>query len=104
VTDAAPAFDQPKSSPEAEFRLLKKIHLNENTASYLKPCGGIKDWPVLFAISLIFPWRGKLGVNAGYVNHRQTASEETVLCRPTAASDTPLWFPSGLGCRSVIPP
>src|ERR1035437_10004420 len=34
---SASAFDQPRSSTEAELRLLKKIQLKENIASYTKP-------------------------------------------------------------------
>ena len=51
---SASASDQPRSSPEAEPRLLKKTQLKENIPSYLQAVGQESNyWPVISAESLI---------------------------------------------------
>ena len=50
---SASAYDQPRSSPEAEPRLLKKTQLKENIPSYLQAAGHESNyWPVISAIPL----------------------------------------------------
>jgi hypothetical protein len=48
------AKDPPRSSPEAEPRLLKKTQLKENIPSYLQAVGQESNyWPVISANALI---------------------------------------------------
>jgi hypothetical protein len=75
---SASASDQPRSSPEAEPRLLKKTQLKENIPSYLQAVGQESNyWPVISAEALIEPQKGEFWSSGRITGYPEIAPQRS---------------------------